>query len=206
MPFLPDYLRPGLAVVFVGYNPGDRSFQLGQHFAGRNSQFWKLLRDVGLTPGLYTPAECPDLLAIGIGLTNIVSRPSNSSADLTWDELVAGGAGLRRKLRLYRPRCVCLLGKDVYRAYAGLMRSAGVQWGAQGGAIVPGTIDYVAPNPSGRSTIPYSEKARLYAGIADVARPVDQGISIPGHPTLQARTRDAGDDVETEYDDHQHGS
>ncbi|MGE5560646.1 MAG: mismatch-specific DNA-glycosylase [Chloroflexota bacterium] len=167
MPFLPDYLRPGLAVVFVGYNPGDGSFALGQHFAGRGNRFWKLLRDAGLTPRLYTPAECAALPEIGIGLTNIVSRPSPSSADLMWDELCAGAPGLRRKMRLYRPRVVCLLGKDVYRAYAGKKRSAGVAWGVQTDPTVPGTIDFVAPNPSGRSTLPYAQRLQVYERLAE---------------------------------------
>lgn len=169
-PLLPDYLRPGLAVVFVGYNPGDRSFTLGQHFAGRNNQFWKLLCDSGLTPRLFSPTEGGQLPDAGIGLTNIVARPSNSSSDLAWSELIEGAAGLRGKMRLCRPRVVCLLGKDIYRAYAGLARSAAVEWGAQQGGVVPDTVDYVAPNPSGRSTLPYSAKAALFEGVAALAR------------------------------------
>lgn len=168
MPALPDHLAPGLNIIFVGFNPGDRSFALGQHFAGRNNLFWRLLRDAGLTPDLHTAAASADLLTLGIGLTNIVSRPSPSSSDLSWPELIDGAAELRQKIAACRPRVVALLGKDVYRAYAGAKRSADVAWGLQTGETVPGVPEFVAPNPSGRSTVPYAAKLAAYQALAEL--------------------------------------
>jgi len=45
---LPDYLRPGLDVVFVGFNPGERSARVGHYYAGRGNQFWNFLFESGL--------------------------------------------------------------------------------------------------------------------------------------------------------------
>jgi len=81
---------------------------------------------------------------------------------LSWEELTAGGARLRELVRRHRPRVVALLGKNVYRAYAGLKKTADVAWGRQPGAVVDGVIDFVAPNPSPRSTIPYERRLALF--------------------------------------------
>src|SRR5258708_39951145 len=37
---LPDYLQPGLELVFVGINPGLYSVQRGHYFARLTSRFW----------------------------------------------------------------------------------------------------------------------------------------------------------------------
>ena len=47
---LPDYLRPGLDVVFVGINPGLSSAAAGHHYAGRTNHFWPLLYEAGFVP------------------------------------------------------------------------------------------------------------------------------------------------------------
>jgi len=39
-PTLPDYLQPGLDLVFVGINPGLYSVQRGHYFARSTSRFW----------------------------------------------------------------------------------------------------------------------------------------------------------------------
>ena len=49
---LPDYLLPGLCLVFVGFNPGRRSALVAHHYAGRTNQFWRLIHDAGITPRL----------------------------------------------------------------------------------------------------------------------------------------------------------
>jgi mismatch-specific thymine-DNA glycosylase len=155
---LPDILAPGLDIVFVGFNPGRKSAARMHHFAGPNNHFWALLADAGLTPRRLTWEEDLLLPQYGLGVTNIVARPSRGSADLTWPELLAGSDELARKMAELRPALVCLLGKDVYRAYAHLAPSSSVAWGRQPHSRVPRVIDFVAPNPSSRSTIPYEER------------------------------------------------
>jgi len=157
-----DIVAPGLDVLFVGINPGRKSAATGHNFAGPGNQFWRLLHEAGFTPRVLAPREEDELLRWGVGITNVVTRASRGEHELTWDELLAGGAALREKVRRLRPRVVALLGKTAYRAYAGLSRSAPVAWGVQPRAVVEGVVDFVAPNPSARSTIPYAQRLELF--------------------------------------------
>ena len=68
---LPDLLAPDLRVIFVGTAAGKRSAELGHYYAGRGNRFWRTLHEVGLTPRLFEPREFRDLLALGIGLTDM---------------------------------------------------------------------------------------------------------------------------------------
>lgn len=163
-----DLLGPDLHVLFVGINPGRRSAASGHHFAGPGNHFWPLLYDAGFTPRRLQPHEEEELLDYGIGITNIVSRASRGEDDLSWDELIAGGEQLRELVRRWRPRVVAHLGKNVYRAYAGLTRSARVEWGRRPQAVVDGTIDFVAPNPSARSTIPYEQRLAIFRSLREL--------------------------------------
>ena len=52
---LPDYLKRGLDVVFVGFNPGERSAHIGHYYAGRGNQFWNFLYESGLVPERLRP-------------------------------------------------------------------------------------------------------------------------------------------------------
>lgn len=171
---VPDCVGPGLRILFVGINPGRRSGEVGHHFAGPGNRFWRLLHEAGLTPVPLGAEDDRMLPAFGLGLTNLVDRPTAGERDLAWEELAAGGRRLRRLVRRLRPAVVCLLGKNVYRAYAGLGPSAPVAWGRQPRPVVPGTVDFVAPNPSGRNTLPYPrqlaamrELGQLVAEVAD---------------------------------------
>jgi TDG/mug DNA glycosylase family protein len=40
---LPDYLRPGLKLVFIGLNPGLYSARAGKYFARKANRFWPAL-------------------------------------------------------------------------------------------------------------------------------------------------------------------
>jgi TDG/mug DNA glycosylase family protein len=116
-PALPDYLRPGLDVVFVGINPGLASAAAGHHYAGRTNHFWPLLHEAGLVPQPLTYEDdrrCPEL---GVGLTNLVDRPSRGIDDLSKAELAAGARRLREKLRRVRPRVICFNGKAIAEAF-----------------------------------------------------------------------------------------
>ena len=113
---VPDFLRPGLNIIFVGFNPGILSGKTGHHFANPTKRFWKLLHEAGLTPRKYTPEEAGLLLDLGLGLTNIVPRTTQAASDIRPEEFVRGRQLLLQKLRRYHPRVVCWVGKGVYQA------------------------------------------------------------------------------------------
>jgi mismatch-specific thymine-DNA glycosylase len=143
---LPDYLRPGLDLVFVGINPGIKSAQTGHHYAGPGNHFWPLLYASGLVTEPLTWEQDARVLEWNIGLTNMVDRPSRSVSDLTPQELRAGAARLRRKLARVAPRVVCFNGKRIHDVYAGRPAPLGLQPAGPTGPLV-----FVMPSTSART-------------------------------------------------------
>jgi mismatch-specific thymine-DNA glycosylase len=173
---LPDYMSPNLKILFVGYNPGERSAALQHHFAGLNNSFWRLLFESELTTRLYTYEEDRLLLDEGYGLTNLVERPSPSSSDLSPFEMRMGARDLREKVQKFQPGIVCFLGKDIYRYYAGVKSGNPISYGpVPREKVLFQSSEFVAPNPSGRSTVPYSQKLmilrQLKAMLSDTEEP-----------------------------------
>ncbi|MHB8576273.1 MAG: mismatch-specific DNA-glycosylase, partial [Dehalococcoidia bacterium] len=73
---LPTHLRPNLDLVLCGCNPGLFSAAVGHYFARPGNAFWRLLAEARITPRLYAPDEDSDLLDLGIGLMDVVARPT----------------------------------------------------------------------------------------------------------------------------------
>lgn len=155
---LPDYLRPGLDVVFVGINPGLASAAAGHHYAGPNNHFWPLLSEAGFVPQLVTFEDDARMPDFGIGLTNMVQRSSRGQHELSRDELLAGADRLRTTLRRYRPRVVCFNGKAIAEAFLGGRCALGLQPERWEGIAV-----YVMPSTSPRgATYQRADKLRFF--------------------------------------------
>jgi len=142
---IPDVIAPDLAVLFCGINPGLWSAATGHHFARPGNRFWPALYRGGFTPRQLRPDEQAELLAYGLGITNVAARGTARADELTGMELVAGVATLRAKVDRYRPRWLAVLGIGAYRTGFG-RRDAVV--GPQP-ERVGGTRIWVLPNPSG---------------------------------------------------------
>lgn len=78
---------PGLTVVFCGTAAGRKSAELGQYYAHPQNKFWRVLHATGLTPRLFAPHECPELLKLGIGATDIAKHASGMDHQLPKDAL-----------------------------------------------------------------------------------------------------------------------
>lgn len=163
---VPDIIRPGLTILFVGFNPGMRSAETGHHFAGHSNRFWKLLHASGLTPRQLRPEEDIELPAFGCGITNIVPRPTRAAAEITREEYRQGRAVLLDKLVRCRPRIACYAGIGVYRDFSG---AKDIACGRQPQAMVPEVIDYVVPSPSGLNRTPFAEQLRYYEELRQLA-------------------------------------
>ena len=107
---LPDLLRPGLKLVFVGINPGYYSAQVGHYYARPGNLFWWALSNSGLVTQTVGAEDDATLLDLGIGFTDVVKRPTNSSGDLRQDEFDEGAAITRLKLKEIQPKVVCFVG------------------------------------------------------------------------------------------------
>jgi len=149
---LSDRIQPGVRILFVGINPGLRSAQMGHHFAGPSNRFWKLLHESRLVTEPLTFKEDRRLPDWGLGLTNIVGRPSRGIDSLSPQEYRNGMAALTRKVRKYRPRIVALLGITIYRIMYGseLSLPARIPLGPTSSDIA-GVPIFLLPNPSGRN-------------------------------------------------------
>jgi len=143
---LPDYLRPGLRLVFVGFNPGERSAKIGHYYAGRGNQFWNFLYESGLTPIRLKPEEDYRLLEFDFGLTDLVKRWSRSSSDLESKDFEMGIPILKVKLLQVSPGVIAFNGKTAYERFAGRKAELGAQRGWLGKSRI-----YVLPSTSGRN-------------------------------------------------------
>lgn len=164
---LPDYLKPGLKVLFVGFNPSIRSGELGHHFASPNNRFWRILHQAGLTPRQYSPMEDASLLDLGYGLTNLVARPTKAATDVSMAEYARGRKLLQHKIELNLPRVVCHVGKGVYQIYARRKQAA---WGFQPDEIISGVKDFVAPSSSGLVRMPMEQIVSIYSWLNSFLR------------------------------------
>ena len=174
---LRDRLRPGVRVIFVGINPGVRSAETGHHFAGFSNRFWKLLTESRLAPEPITYMDDDRLVEWGLGITNLIARPTPGINDLRPQEYVEGWTILERKIRRYRPAVVALVGVTVYRAILPLLgdamparrRSASAAPDSVLGLrpeVVHGARRFVLPNPSGRNAnFSYAEMLAAFRAL-----------------------------------------
>ena len=156
----PDLLRPGLKLVFCGYNPSLRSGQSGHHYAHPGNRFWRILVAAGITDYLYAPVEDVRLLDMGIGFTNLVARPTRRADELEPGEIRAGAEILAHKLAELKPGAVAYTGSGVYRWFR---RLKDVSWGLQQSSAIPGVVDVVVPSPSGLNRMCFAQLVEHYA-------------------------------------------
>ena len=162
-----DLLRPGLKLVFCGYNPSLRSGSTGYHYAHPANRFWRVLFAAGVTDRLYRPEEDRVLLEEGIGFTNLCPRPTRRADELTKPEIRAGAEALRATLKSLQPRAVAYTGIGVYRWFLGTSK---VGWGVQEDPVVPGVTDVVVPSPSGLNRMVFDELVEHYEVLATFVR------------------------------------
>ena len=116
---VPDVLRPGLRVLFVGINPGTRTARERRHFANPRNAFWGALHEAGLAPERIDPARQERLLDLGMGITNVVTRATPGSADVAREDVERGRARLAALAREARPEWLAFVGKEAYRMATG---------------------------------------------------------------------------------------
>lgn len=163
---LRDVIAPDLDVLFCGINPSLRSAERGHHFARPGNRFWPAMHLAGFTPRLMRPEEDAQLPGYGLGITNVVDRPTRTAAELSPEELRAGAGALEELVARYRPRVLAVLGITAWRVGFDRPRAvAGLQPERVGGAAT-----WVVPNPSGLNAhhqLP--DLARSYGQLREAA-------------------------------------
>jgi double-stranded uracil-DNA glycosylase len=162
-----DLIAPDLRVLFCGINPSLYTAVVGHHFARPGNRFWKTIHAAGFTERVLHPSEQRELLALGIGLTNVVARATASADELSDEDYRQGSVLLGRKLRRYQPRVIAFLGLGAYRVVSG-RREATV--GRQPEAFA-GVDVWALPNPSGLNAhYRLEDLVECYAALARSVR------------------------------------
>jgi double-stranded uracil-DNA glycosylase len=159
---VPDVVAPGLDVLFCGINPSLTSAARRHHFARPGNRFWPALHLAGLTPRQLTPDEDRELLEYGLGVTNVVDRPTRTAAELDAAELRAGAVALTALVERWRPTVLAVLGVTAWRVAFDRPGSAlGLQPERVGVAAT-----WVVPNPSGLNAhYQLPDLARIYGTL-----------------------------------------
>ncbi len=156
-------MAPGIRLLLVGINPGVRSAQRDAHYAGPGNRFWPALHAAGITPTALDPSRQDELLTLGVGLTNLVPRPTARADEITAEELRAGAVALTAKVATLRPAAVGVLGLTTYRlAFRRPQAMSGRQPEDLAGAAL-----HLLPNPSGLNA--HTKPAAHAAGLREVA-------------------------------------
>ncbi len=167
-----DLLPEELKLLVVGINPGLWTAAVNAHFARPGNRFWPALYRAGITSHPVDASEgLPDvdreeLLAAGVGITNLVPVATARADELSSEQLSAGGERLRALVRERQPRVVAMLGVTAYRQAFG-RRGAAV--GAQDHGL-EGAELWVLGNPSGLNAHETVESlAQWYRRAAEAA-------------------------------------
>lgn len=191
---LPDYLEHGLDLVFIGINPGLYSVARGHYFARKTSRFWpalsasklsRVLRS-GLGLSALSPGNDRDLPRFGIGLTDVVKRPSANAGELAADDFAQWSPILIEKIHRYAPRVACFHGLTAFHPFLRIALRVSDRVPVLGPQpeLIGSTRLYVVPNPSpANAHFTLADQVAWYDKVADflaAARAESPGVRQTG--------------------------
>jgi TDG/mug DNA glycosylase family protein len=143
---LPDYLSPGLRLVFCGTAAGHASAAAGHYYAKKGNRFWGLLAEAGLTPRRYAPSEDHLLPGLGIGLTDLAKEVSGMDHQIPPEAY--SPSRLAEMVARFRPAALAFTSLTAARLALGDGRIAA---GRLESSPWPGMAIFALPSPSGRN-------------------------------------------------------
>lgn len=164
---LPDLLRLGLDLVFVGINPGETSARRGHYYANPGNAFWRVLSESPLVSHRVTPEDDASLSharPFPIGFTDVVKRVETDSTKVTPAEVRASVEAFQARLAIARPRSVCFTGGRQFDDLYPKMRPRH-GWGRQP-LDLDGAAVWVIPSTSGRAAAYHGQIAAVLADLA----------------------------------------
>lgn len=141
--------------------------RVGHYYAGRDNQFWPILFESGVVPEPFDSHDDKRVIEFGIGLTDLVKRPSKTPEELTREDYAEGRIVLSQKLEEFAPRVVAFNGRLTYEQFAQRKCKLGEQKEPLYGARV-----YVLPATSGPANQGRSEKLRHFRKLAQLVKRV----------------------------------
>ena len=188
-PTLPHLLRPGLRLVFIGYNPAIYSAEAGHYYARAGNRFWVHLSESGLAGRTVGPSD-DQLLQdeAGIGFTDLCCRPTVRAEHLTRDEIAEGAARLHAELLEIQPRIAVFSGRGIYQHFGrhalGLRTAELAKRGyGEQPERVGTTVPWVIPSSSGLASKWHKERLEWLLRLAAV---------LPNSPSPAASGEGAG--------------
>jgi double-stranded uracil-DNA glycosylase len=157
---LPDVVGPGMRALICGLNPSLVSSDVGFAYAGATNRFWNAALSSGLVRVARQPLEA--LRVDGVGMTDVVKRPTPRSHHLDPHEYQVGLQRLERLAAWLVPGVVIFVGLEGWRGARDRRARAGWQTGTVGGCPA-----YVMPSTSGANarTPPSELVAHLQAAL-----------------------------------------
>jgi double-stranded uracil-DNA glycosylase len=168
MKTLPDHLRKGMKLVIVGCNPTESSVRVGHYYAGRDNPFWPLLFESGVVPEPFDYHDDKRVIEFGIGLTDLVKRPSKTPDELSREDFAEGRIVLSQKLEEFAPRVIAFNGKLTYEQFAQRKCKFGLQK-----ELLYGSRVYVLPATPGAQGQSKSEKLQYFKKLAQLVKRVE---------------------------------
>ena len=168
MKTLPDHLRKGMKLVIVGCNPTESSVRVGHYYAGRDNPFWPILFESGVVPEPFDYHDDKRVIEFGIGLTDLVKRPSKTPDELSREDFAEGRIVLSQKLEEFAPRVIAFNGKLTYEQFAQRRCKFGLQK-----ELLYGSRVYVLPATPGGQTQSKSEKLQYFKKLAQLVKRVE---------------------------------
>lgn len=157
LPYPLDEHNAGLLrLLIVGTNPSPWAAAANGPFGRPGNRFWASLNEGGVTTNHVNAsagigkADERMMAERGIGLTNIISRPTSRADELSFDELRTGCTALIERIGVLQPRAVAFTGITAFRrAFAEPKAVLGQQPTQQLVGWPEQTQLWVVPDPSG---------------------------------------------------------
>jgi TDG/mug DNA glycosylase family protein len=160
LPSLDDLLRPGLTLVFIGFNPSLVSWERGHYYANPVNRFYALLHASGMTPRLLSPGEDRSLPDYGIGAVDLLpGKPSARAGHYSASEYRSGIDALQAKIESNAPKSVCCNGYGVFRY---VFSQSPARAGLQDGLTFGPSLVFVTPSTSGLANGKSAERLQAF--------------------------------------------
>lgn len=176
MKTLPDLLRKGMKVVIVGCNPSESAVRVGHYYSGRGNEFWPLLFQGRVVPEPFDYHDDKRVIEFGVGLTDLVKKPTKTAEDLSRQDFAEGRVVLSQKLEEFGPHVVAFNGRQTYEQFAQRKCKVGLQKELLYGARV-----YVLPLTGGPEGKGRAEKLRHFRKLAQLVSKTQKGHGSTGH-------------------------
>jgi len=135
----------------------------GHYYAGRGNEFWPMLYKSGVVPEPFDYHDDKRVIEFGVGLTDLVKRPTKGIEELKREDYAEGRIVLSQSSRNFAPHVVAFNGKLTYEQFAQRKCKFGIQKELLYGARV-----YVLPSTSGANATDKSEKLRHFRKLAQL--------------------------------------